>query len=352
MSPSPLTTAHRVLLLMQGGLSGEGGKTGLALLRYRAEQVVAVVDAQHSGESLAAVTGIPHPAPIVESVQAALAFRPEVMVIGIAPSGGVLPDDWHTDLKTGLAAGLSLVNGLHAPLSRDPQWRQWLRPGQWIWDVRQEPPGLGVGTAAAADLPCTRILTVGTDMAVGKMSTSLELHALARQQGLRSAFVATGQTGLMISGFGIPLDAVRVDYASGAVEQAVLQASQDHDLIHIEGQGSLFHPASTATLPLLRGGQPTHLIVVHRYGQTQVRGVSPARIPPLPAAIALYEALAAASCSFTAAKVVGIALNTKHLSPSAAQAAIEQTQAETGLPCIDPIRFGAAPLLAAILTDG
>jgi len=351
-----LTSHHRLVLLMHQGLRGESGKTGLGLLRYRSAQVVAVVDADCAGEDLAGITGIPCTAPIVDSVAAALVYAPQVLVIGIAPSGGILPPAWRQEIHLGLAAGLSLVNGLHTPLQRDPELSQALQPGCWIWDIRQEPPGLSVGTGAAAHLPGKRVLTVGTDMAVGKMSTSLALHYLGLQQGLRSAFVATGQTGIMIAGSGIPLDAVRLDYASGAVEQAVLHASEGAEIVHIEGQGSLFHPASTATLPLLRGGQPTHLILVHRYGQSRIRTTQPGRegalIPSLPTAIKLYEALAAASSSFTAPKVVGIALNTKHLPPDQAQQAIQATQDHLGIPCTDPIRFGAEPLLQAILGDG
>ncbi len=349
-----LTNHHRLVLLMHQGLRGESGKTGLALLRYRTAQVVAVVDADCAGEDLAEITGIPCAAPIVDSVAAALVYEPQVLVIGIAPSGGILPVAWRQEIHQALAAGLSLVNGLHTPLQRDPELSQVLQPGAWIWDVRQEPPGLRVGTGAAAHLPGKRVLTVGTDMAVGKMSTSLELHYLGLRHGLRSAFVATGQTGIMIAGSGIPLDAVRLDYASGAVEQTVIQASAGAEIVHIEGQGSLFHPGSTATLPLLRGGQPTHLILVHRYGQTRIRqpGTEGALIPPLATAIQLYESLAAASCSFTAPKVVGIALNTKHLSPEQAQRGIQETQDHLGIPCTDPIRFGAEPLLQAILGEG
>ncbi|MEN9251876.1 MAG: DUF1611 domain-containing protein [Thermostichales cyanobacterium BF3_bins_165] len=348
-----ITPQQRLLLLMHQGLKGDNGKTGLSLLRYRGSQVVAVVDADCAGENLTTLTGIPCAAPVVASVAEALAYGPEVLVIGIAPSGGILPPAWRQEIRIGLQAGLCLVNGLHTPMAGDPELAAALHPGAWIWDVRREPPGLQVGTAAAAQLNCRRVLTIGTDMSVGKMSTSLELHHLGLRQGLRSAFVATGQTGIMIAGSGIPLDAVRLDYASGAVEQAVVAAAQQADILHIEGQGSLFHPASTATLPLLRGGQPTHLILVHRPGQTRVRTPQPrwlgAEIPPLQVVIQLYESLAAASPSFTPARVVGIALNTKHLDPEAAQQAIAQTRAQTGLPCTDPIRFGAAPLLAAIL---
>jgi uncharacterized NAD-dependent epimerase/dehydratase family protein len=273
-----------------------------------------------------------------------------VLVIGIALLGGVLPEDWYQDIRHAIVAGLSIVNGLHTPLNRDSTLQALLKPGQWIWDVRQEPAGLTVATGQARSLSCLRVLTVGTDMSVGKMSTSLELHHASLQRGLRSRFLASGQAGMMIAGSGIPLDAIRVDFAAGAVEQMVMKAGSDHDILHLEGQGSLLHPSSTATLPLLRGSQPTHLILVHRAGQTHIRNAPHVQIPPLPDVVRLYEAVAAAAGAFAPTRVAAIALNTAHLSDQEAQRAIEQVQHETNLPCTDPVRLGAKLLLDAVLS--
>jgi uncharacterized NAD-dependent epimerase/dehydratase family protein len=154
---------------------------------------------------------------------------------------------------------------------------------------------------------------------------------------------------MMISGSGIPLDAIRVDFAAGAVEQLVVEASGDRDILHLEGQGSLLHPSSTATLPLMRGSQPTHLVLVHRAGQTQIRNAPHVQIPPLPDVVQLYEALAAAAGAFAPARVAAIALNTAHLSADDAQHAITQVEQDTHLPCTDPVRLDASRLLAAIL---
>ncbi|MER3476560.1 MAG: DUF1611 domain-containing protein, partial [Leptolyngbya sp. ERB_1_2] len=200
----------------------------------------------------------------------------------------------------------------------------------------------------ARSLSCLRVLTVGTDMSIGKMSTSLELDRVAQKRGMRSKFLGTGQAGMMISGDGIPLDAIRVDFASGAVEQLVMRYA-DYDLLHIEGQGSILNPASTATLPLIRGSQPTHLILVHRAGQTQIRNFPHVPIPPLKTVVQVYELLSAAGGSFAPCKVAAIALNTAHLDYKSAERAIALTQEETNLPCTDPVRFGAEILLDAIL---
>lgn len=344
-----LTTRDRVAILLHEGLQNSKGKTGISLLRYSDIPIVAVVDSESVGKSLKELTGIDRDVPIVASVEEALPYQPTVLSIGIAPSGGALPDAWRQEVIRAVAAGLSLVNGLHTPMATASDFPP-LKPGQWIWDVRQEPAGLTVGSAKARPLSCLRVLTVGTDMSVGKMSTSLELNRAAQNRGLRSRFIATGQTGLMLGHDGIPLDAVRVDFAAGAVEQVVMRHGADHDLLFVEGQGSLMNPASTATLPLLRGTQPTHLILVHRAGQAHIYNCPDVPIPPLPKVIQVYETVAEAGGAFAPAPVAAIALNTFHLSESEAEQAIEQAQLETGLPCTDPLRFSAEPLLNALLT--
>jgi uncharacterized NAD-dependent epimerase/dehydratase family protein len=344
-----LTADHRIVLLMHEGTDNPGGKTGLSILRYSPLNIVAVVDNQHAGESLKDITGIDRDVPIVESVAAAMTYQPTVLTIGIAPSGGALPDPWYQEVKHAVEAGLSVVNGLHTLMSTDSTLSSRLQPNQWIWDVRKEPTGLKIGSAAARLLPCRRVLPVGTDMAIGKMSTNLELHRLALRRGLRSKIIATGQTNLMLGDDGIPLDTIRVDFAAGAIEQQVVQYGHDYDILFIEGQGSLFHPGSTATLPLMRGSQPTHLIMVHRAGQTHIRNHPHVPIPPLQEAIAVCETVASAGGCFPKAQVVGIALNTYGLDTATAKLAIEKSAQAIGLPCTDVIRFGAEPLLEAIL---
>lgn len=346
-----LTPDQRLAILLHEGTTSARGKTGISLLRYSQNPIAAVIDHQTAGQSLPELTGIQRQVPIVASVKEALAHQPDVLAIGIAPSGGALPPAWRQELQQAVAAGLSIVNGLHTPIAEDPDFQPLLKSGQWIWDVRREPDGLTVGSGQARLLDCLRVLTVGTDMSVGKMSTSLELHRTAQNRGLRSRFIATGQTGLMLAHAGIPLDAVRIDFAAGAVEQMVMRYGADADMVFVEGQGSLMNPASTATLPLIRGTQPTHLILVHRAGQTQIHNFPHVPIPPLPNVIQVYETVASAGGAFAPAKVAAIALNTHHLNEADAKQAIEQTQQATGLPCTDAIRFGADLLIDAILPN-
>jgi len=365
-----LSASAPLVLLLHGGLDNLSGKTGLALLRYRSGPILAVVDPAHAGADLEAITGIPRAVPIVASMAEARPLlgapgqgpgdeRP-VAVVGLAPSGGILPAEMAGDLLLALQAGLNLASGLHSRLGDDPVLAAACQDaGQWIWDLRQEPPGLTVATALAAGLPCRRLLAVGTDMAVGKMSACLELAAAARRQGIDARFVGTGQAGILIAGQGVPLDAVRVDYAAGAVEAAVLAAAlgaEPASLLLVEGQGSLCHPGSTATLPLLRGSQPTDLVLVHRAGQRFVRtrpGDAAVAIPPLAEVIAAYEAVAALGRppGSAAPKVRAIALNTAGLDPAGAQAALEQCRESAGLVCDDPVRHGGESLLRALLAS-
>ena len=343
-----LKSDDRVAILLHEGLQSSRGKTGLSLLRYSELPIVAVIDQQSVGQDLQQMTGIARQVPIVGSVQEAVSYAPTVLSIGIAPSGGALPEAWRQEVKQAVAAGLSIVNGLHTPMSTDAELADLLHGDRWIWDVRREPAGLSVGTGQAQTLDCLRVLTVGTDMSVGKMSASLELNKAARQRGMRSTFLAIGQTGLMLGHDGVALDAVRVDFAAGAIEQLVMRHA-DQEILWVEGQGSLMNPASTATLPLLRGTQPTHLVLVHRAGQTHIYNAPQVAIPPLPKVIEVYETVAAAGGAFAAAKVAAIALNTHSLNASEAKAAIEQVQQETGRPCTDAIRFGAEVILEAIV---
>ena len=348
-----------VVLLQHHGLDNNRGKTGLALLRYRKGPIPAVVDPAYAGADVRAITGIDRSAAVVASLREALPLlaAPEqaVAVVGLAPSGGGLPVEMRDDLLAALDAGLSLASGLHTPLASDPDLAARVKPGAWIWDLRQEPKGLTVASAQAAQLPGQRLLAVGSDMSVGKMSACLELQAAAHRRGLDARFVATGQAGILISGSGVPLDAIRVDYAAGGVEQAVVAAAAGATtgtLLLVEGQGSLCHPGSTATLPLIRGSQPTALLLVHRAGQTAIRNASHIPLPSLPELIHALEALAALARPEGATagpKVAAIALNTAHLGASDARQAIAETQALTDLPCDDPVRHGGASLLEALL---
>lgn len=336
---------QRLALYMEGHLTSDPGKMGFGILRYSENPIACVIDSQHAGRRVEEVIRTPGSAPIVTSVDEAAALGAEVFVLGIAPPGGLVPSEWWPVIDHAVSLGLSVVNGLHDPIG--PRYPT-LCKGQWVWDVRLEPEGLGVGAGKAASLANKRVLMIGTDMAVGKMTAGLELWAAAKRRGVRASFVATGQIGIVLTGAGVPLDAVRVDFAAGAIEREVM-ARADDELVVVEGQGALCHPGSTSTLPLLRGSCPTHLVLCHRAGQTHLRRHPELAIPPLAPYARLYEELATTCGTFPRPTTVGIALNTSHLAEPEALAAIDGIARETGLPCTDPVRFGVDALVGALL---
>ena len=339
----------RLAILFHGGIKGIHGKTGLALLRFAPERCVVVIDRDTAGGNLSELTGIPlpHPIPIVANATDALQYRPETLALGLAALGGRLPEDWIPDMQTSLQHGLNMLNGLHTSLAEDPRLAPHVKAGHWIWDIRKEPTGLSSGMGLARLLLCKRVLFVGTDMSIGKMSAAIAFHREATAKGIRSKFMATGQTGIMLEGDGIPLDAIRIDFASGAVQQEVIACSKDRDVVFIEGQGSLLNPASTATLPLLRGSQPTHMILVHRAQMHHLRDFKWVKIPPLKDVVAMMESIACAGGALAPVRVHGIAINSHGLSDAEARYEVERIEAETGLPTQDVIRWGAEKLLAA-----
>lgn len=332
-------------LYMEGAVDQPFGKMGYGLLRYSQNPIACVVDSHTAGGDISELTGIKRACPIVGTVEEAKRLGAEVFVLGIAPPGGALPDEWFLVIDTAVGLGLSVVNGLHDRLGRRYPA---LTEGQWVWDVRAEPSGLAIGTGAAATLRNKRVLMIGTDMSVGKMSAGLELLKSAREQGIRAEFVATGQIGIVIMGKGVPLDAIRLDFASGAIEREVI-AAKDAELIIIEGQGALIHPASTANLPLLRGSCPNHLILCHRAGQVALSRQPHIKIPPLNQYIELYRDLAEACGTFPRPIAAAIALNTGHIeSENEARDACSVIAEQTGLPCADVVRFGGKALLESL----
>lgn len=335
-------------LYMEGYLGEPFGKMGYGCLRYSPNPIACIVDSSFAGQTLAEAFPALQPSfrpsiPIVGTV--AECRGAEALVLGIAPPGGRIPPEWLPVLDEAVSMGLGLVNGLHEPLAgRYPTAKS------FIWDLRQEPEGLEPGLGRARTLSNRRILMIGTDMAVGKMTAGLEIHREARLRGIDAAFVATGQIGITVSGSGVPLDAIRVDYASGAIEREVLSHSSAEWVI-VEGQGALIHPGSTSTLPLLRGSCPTDLILCCRGGQQTLARDATITIPPLLDYARLYQDLGEACGTFPRPEIRCIAVNTFHLSEDEARSAIEKIAAETGLPTCDPVRDGAGVLVDALATQ-
>ncbi|MDA1192246.1 MAG: DUF1611 domain-containing protein [Candidatus Poribacteria bacterium] len=338
---------ERLAVLAEGSFGVLESKLAAAMLRYRSDRIVCVIDSVNAGKRAAEVVGVGGELPIVPSLESAARFQPTVLVLGIAPPGGQLPDSWRSLIADALKRGWHIMSGMHQFLADDAEFSALARRTHAkIWDVRRPPAHLPIGTQRAKSIRARRVLTVGSDCRTGKMVTTLELNAEARRRGWNSAFCATGQIGMMISGAGMAVDAVVSDFISGATEEILLErASHGAEWLFVEGQGSLIHPAySGVTLGLLHGSLPDAMILCHQPSRTTVaRQELP--IPSLSALIDVYETAAG---WLHESRVVGIALNTFDLSESGAAAAVKQAEDETGLPATDPVRYGVAPLLQAL----
>ena len=334
----------RYLLLAEGS-SGDPlyGKTMHGVLRYRREDVAAILDSTRAGETEDGV-------PVVGSVEEALPLGPTTALVGVVTQGGYFPPAWMELLRACVEHGLDVENGLHVFLGDDPELSALAAErGVELRDLRRPPAGLSTATGENLRVDATIVLTVGSDCAIGKMTVSLELDLEARRRGLRSVFVPTGQTGMVIAGWGIAVDAVVSDFLAGAAEWLVVEgARRGGKLLFVEGQGSLVHPLySGVTLGLVHGSAPHVFVLCHAAGATEIEGSPGHSIPPLTELIELHERI---SLPARKAKVACIAVNTAAIaSDDVARAAIAAIAKETGLPADDPVRFGAQHLLDALL---
>ncbi len=343
-------TSPRHLILADGDFGPLTSKTANSIIRFQPDRVVAVLDRQHAGKTSQEILGAGGGIPVVASMQEGLALGANSVLIGIAPVGGQLPPEWRAWLREALEGGCHIVSGLHTFLGDDPLLAEAARVhGRRIEDLRRPPADLPVASGRAKATKALRVLTVGTDCNVGKMTAQLRLVDGLKARGLRTNFVATGQTGIMIEGWGIAVDAVVADFIAGAAEQITVQGAKDADVVLVEGQGSINHPGySGVTLGLLHGSCPDAMILCHQASRKFIGDYRPAAwlaIPPLSEYVRLYETIAA---TVHPSKVIGIALNTYDMDDAAARQACEEAARETGLPCTDPVRFDAAPVLDAI----
>jgi len=312
------------------------------IVDYAPDPVVAILDSMRAGESYREV-------PIVGSVEAALPLGPTVATVGVATQGGRFPPAWRALLKACIRAGLDVESGLHEFITEDTALVELAqRHGVELRDLRKPPDDLSVPTGENLRVPAKIVLTVGSDCAIGKKTVAVELDRAARARRLRSVFVPTGQTGIAIAGWGIAVDAVISDFLAGAAERLVVEgAARGGELLWVEGQGSLAHPAySGVTMGLMHGSAPHAYVLVHRAGATHVEGYPDHPLPTLRELIELHER---ASLRLRPARVAAVALHTGSLDEAAARAAIHAVEDETGLPTGDPVRFGAERLLDAVL---
>ena len=342
----------RIAILAEGAFEWHAAKTATGVIRYGKEPVVAVIDSTKAGQDVAQALSAPFGAglPVVRDIYEALQYQPDTLLIGIAPRGGALPPAWRWQLLAAIEAGLTIVSGLHVFLADDEELNTAAaKRGVTIWDVRRPPARQLVASFTPHRPGSHTILFVGSDCATGKMSAALELDQEARRQGLNSAFAATGQTGIMISGNGIPADRLISDFIAGLTEEMVLNFTNQYDWVFVEGQGALNHPGySPVTLGLIHGSMPDAMIFCHIAGTTTISGYPDCPLPSLKRMIEINEEAISWLRPDRSSKVVGLSLITPHLNEQEARVAIQQAEAETGLPATDILRFGPAKLMDAL----
>jgi len=344
---------RRLVILTEGQFKVHNAKTAMGVIRYGTDAVVALLDSSIAGRNVAEwLPGYDIPAVATLTEAMAMPTRPDTLLIGIAPTGGKLPPEWRSTILEAIGAGLDVHSGLHTFLGDDPEFAATAAAaGTAIVDYRRPPARHETAVGRRHGPGKHVILTVGTDCAIGKMSVALELRKSALAAGDGAVFVPTGQTGMMIEGWGVAVDRVISDFVQGTVEWMVEEAEGQGDWIIVEGQGSLDHPAySSVTLGLIHGATPEAMVMVHKPGLEahDFDHLPEASFPiaRLPDFIRLHETVAGLVAP---SRVVAIALNTSLIADEAeARSVIAATERETGLPADDPVRFGGARLWGAI----
>lgn len=334
---------HRIVLLTEGHSTPFQAKTAMSMLRYRADDVLALLDSSNSGRTAESLLGVGGDTPVISSIAEVDA---DAVFVGISLHGGSLPPSFRQTIIDTLQRGIDVVSGLHDFLADDLEFRAVAEAnGAQLIDVRKNDER---ETASNEPLPenCLRIHTVGQDCSLGKMVVSLEVQRGLRSRGVDAAFVATGQTGIMISGDGVPIDCVVSDFVNGSTE-ALVRRHSDHEVMVIEGQGSISHPSySAVTTGLLHGCAPHGLIFCYELGRTHVKGLASIPLQPIGRLIEAYEQIAALR---QPSRVIGIGVNTRNATAEEAEAEKRRVTAEFGLPVCDVYRDGPDVLIDAVL---
>lgn len=336
--------SRQLVILTEGHTDPHTAKTASSVVRYRRDEVVALLDSTQAGKTTGEVLGVGDDLPIVATL--AEAVGADTLLLGIAPPGGKIPAAWRAVILEAISKGMNVVAGLHDFLTDDPEFVAAAdKHGVTLTDVRKNDEH-DIARRIGIRNDCLRVLTVGHDCSIGKMVTSIELANALRERGHSTKFIATGQTGIMIEGDGCPIDRVIADFVSGAVEKMILQ-HQGHDILLIEGQGSLVHPSySAVTLGLIHGCLPQAMILCYEVGRECITGVEHVKIPPLAKVLKMNEMMASIT---QPSRVVGISMNSRRVTADQAEAERERVRAELGLPVCDVFRHGPDELVEAIL---
>jgi uncharacterized NAD-dependent epimerase/dehydratase family protein len=336
--------SRRIIILTEGFTEPHAGKTAASVIRYRGHEVVALLDSTQAGRTSGDLLGTGS-VPIV----ARLDDAPEAntLLLGIAPPGGKIPAPWRAIILDAIRRRkMDVISGLHDFVSDDREFAAAAKDsGSTIHDVRKNTEK-SIARRKGLRPDCLRIHTVGHDCSIGKMVVSIEITNGLKQRGFDAKFIATGQTGIMVEGDGLPIDCVVADFVSGAAEKLILE-NQQHDILLIEGQGSLVHPSySGVTLGLLHGCAPQALVLCYEIGRERVTGVESVVIPPLAKIKQIYDVM---SNVHQPCKIIGIGINSRRVSADDAARERARVKAEFGLPACDVFRDGPDELVEAVL---
>ncbi len=323
-------------------------KTANVLLRYQSDHIACVIDSRYSGKTVHEVNpSIQSDVPIVASVQESLQFHPTDLIIGVAPAGGQLPKDWYSPVSVAIENGLNIISGLHSYLSDVPEFVDLAEKYDVaLVDLRKPPELHAISEGKWRERKTPVILSIAPDCATGKLTASWELKLQLEQRGHKVGFVATGQTGILLSGRGIVIDAVKGDFISAAVEQMIeTELESDPDVVLIEGQGAIYHEGfSAVTFGLLHGAMPDAFLFVHRPGKhANDYGF---HFPPLRQIINDYESIVE---WFKPCHTCGVQLDTSHYSEDEARQICDKIQEITGLPTTDLVRFPDAEIIETMI---
>jgi len=334
---------RRIIILTEGLTNPHHGKTARNLIYYKPEEVLAIFDRTQAGKNSLELLGAGC-VPVIDSLD--LYPEADTLVIGVATPGGKIPSSYKEIILQAINRKMNIVNGLHEFLSADSDIKKAaLKNNVTLQDIRYNEEK-DIVQRKGINPHCLRIHTVGNDCSLGKMIVSLEVNNALIKAGYDSKFAATGQTGILIEGDGVPIDAVVGDFINGAAEKLVLR-NQHHEIINIEGQGSLVHPRySAVTLGLLHGCIPHGLIMCYEMGREYIHGMDNIKIPPLKEVIKLYENIAGVMFP---CKVIGIAINSRKFSAAEADYERKRIKEEFELPACDVIRHGCDELVTAVL---
>ena len=337
----------RLMVILTEGYSDPlTAKLALSVIRYRSEEVLAVFDRGEAGKTTEELFGVGGSIPVVGTLDAVEAA--DTLLLGTTPPGGKVPESWRPIIFEGVARGMNIVSGMHQFLSDDAELAAAAgRSGVTIWDVRKNDE-TEVATGAGLREGCLRIHSVANTTSCGKMVATIEVADALRRSGHDARFVATGQTGIMVAGSGCPIDRVVADFVPGAAERLVRE-NQDHDIILVEGQGSLVDPRySAVTLGLLHGLRPDGLLFCYQMGRDKITrwAENETPMPPIKKLIDFYET---AASFIHPCRVIGVAVNGMGQSDEAVRAEIDRVEAELNLPATDVYRQGAEKLAEAVL---